>query len=69
MVLFDGSDSGLDPVRCALLCELVRDVHDENRWTYVVFTHAMLSARRIAEHSIFVRESLNGETSRQLGMD
>jgi phospholipid/cholesterol/gamma-HCH transport system ATP-binding protein len=50
IVLFDEPDSGLDPVRCALLCELIREVHEENGGTYVVITHDMLSARRIAEY-------------------
>jgi phospholipid/cholesterol/gamma-HCH transport system ATP-binding protein len=50
IVLFDEPDSGLDPVRTALLCELIRDIHKDNGGTYVVVTHDMLSARRIAEH-------------------
>lgn len=50
IVLFDEPDSGLDPVRCALLCELIREIHDESGGTYVVVTHDMLSARRIADH-------------------
>jgi len=50
IVLFDEPDSGLDPVRTALLCELIRDIHEDNGGTYIVVTHDMLSARRIAEH-------------------
>ena len=50
IVLFDEPDSGLDPVRTALLCELIREIHDDNGGTYVVVTHDMFSARRIAEH-------------------
>lgn len=50
IVLFDEPDSGLDPVRCALLCELIRDIHAESSGTYIVVTHDMLSARRIADH-------------------
>jgi phospholipid/cholesterol/gamma-HCH transport system ATP-binding protein len=50
IVLFDEPDSGLDPVRTALLCELIREIHDDHGGTYVVVTHDMLSARRIAEH-------------------
>src|SRR3978361_2466700 len=30
IVLFDEPDSGLDPVRTALLCELIQEVHEEN---------------------------------------
>jgi phospholipid/cholesterol/gamma-HCH transport system ATP-binding protein len=50
IVLFDEPDSGLDPVRCALLCELIREIHAESGATYIVVTHDMLSARRIADH-------------------
>jgi phospholipid/cholesterol/gamma-HCH transport system ATP-binding protein len=50
IVLFDEPDSGLDPVRCALLCELIQEVHEQNGGTYVVITHDMLSARRIGEY-------------------
>lgn len=50
VLLIDEPDSGLDPVRCALLCELIKDVHSANGGTYIVVTHDMLSARRIADH-------------------
>src|ERR1700691_1904797 len=50
IVLFDEPDSGLDPVRTALLCELIKEVHEENGGTYVVITHDIMSARRVAEH-------------------
>jgi phospholipid/cholesterol/gamma-HCH transport system ATP-binding protein len=49
IVLFDEPDSGLDPVRTALLCELIKEVHEENGGTYVVITHDIMSARRVAE--------------------
>jgi phospholipid/cholesterol/gamma-HCH transport system ATP-binding protein len=50
IVLFDEPDSGLDPVRTALLCDLIREIHEANGGTYVVVTHDILSARRIGEH-------------------
>lgn len=50
IVIFDEPDSGLDPVRTALLCELIKEIHAENGGTYVVITHDILSARRVAEH-------------------
>jgi phospholipid/cholesterol/gamma-HCH transport system ATP-binding protein len=50
IVLFDEPDSGLDPVRTALLCDLIREVHEENGGTYIVITHDISSARRIAEY-------------------
>jgi phospholipid/cholesterol/gamma-HCH transport system ATP-binding protein len=50
IVLFDEPDSGLDPVRTALLCELIKDVHEEGGGCYVVISHDIMSARRIAEY-------------------
>src|SRR3712207_4927110 len=43
IVLFDEPDSGLDPVRTALLCELIKEIHDENGGAYVVITHDIMS--------------------------
>jgi phospholipid/cholesterol/gamma-HCH transport system ATP-binding protein len=50
IVLFDEPDSGLDPVRTALLCELIQEVHREHGGTYIVITHDIASARRIGEY-------------------
>jgi len=50
IVLFDEPDSGLDPVRTALLCELIKEIHDENGGAYVVITHDIMSAKRVAEY-------------------
>jgi phospholipid/cholesterol/gamma-HCH transport system ATP-binding protein len=50
IVLFDEPDSGLDPVRTALLCELIHEIHEENGGAYVVITHDIASARRVAEY-------------------
>jgi phospholipid/cholesterol/gamma-HCH transport system ATP-binding protein len=50
IVLFDEPDSGLDPVRTALLCELIQEIHSENGGAYVVITHDIMSARRVAEY-------------------
>lgn len=49
VVLFDEPDSGLDPVRTALLCELIESVHAERRATSIVITHDIRSARRIGQ--------------------
>jgi phospholipid/cholesterol/gamma-HCH transport system ATP-binding protein len=49
IVLFDEPDSGLDPVRTALLCELIQEVHAENGGCYCVITHDIMSARRVAD--------------------
>lgn len=50
ILLFDEPDSGLDPVRTALLCELIDEIHEQNGGTYVIVSHDILSARRIARH-------------------
>jgi phospholipid/cholesterol/gamma-HCH transport system ATP-binding protein len=50
IVLFDEPDSGLDPVRTALLCELIQEIHEENGGAYVLITHDIMSAKRVAEY-------------------
>src|SRR6201995_555283 len=50
IVLFDEPDSGFDPVRTALLGELIQEIHEENGGAYVVITHDIMSAKRVAEH-------------------
>jgi len=49
VVLFDEPDSGLDPVRTSLLCDLILDVHRVHRGTYVVVTHNIEIARRLSD--------------------
>src|SRR5918996_1241483 len=49
IVMFDEPDSGLDPVRTALLCELIREVHEENGGCYLVISHDLGTPRRIAD--------------------
>jgi phospholipid/cholesterol/gamma-HCH transport system ATP-binding protein len=50
IVIFDEPDSGLDPVRTALLCELIKEMHGQFGGTYIVVTHDIASARRIGEY-------------------
>jgi phospholipid/cholesterol/gamma-HCH transport system ATP-binding protein len=61
IVLFDEPDSGLDPVRTALLGELIREIHhdmleDHRRRAkphlpaFCLITHDIMTARRVAEH-------------------
>ena len=50
IVLFDEPDSGLDPVRTALLCELIQEIHEENGGGYMVITHDIMTARRVADY-------------------
>ncbi|HTX46321.1 MAG TPA: ATP-binding cassette domain-containing protein [Solirubrobacteraceae bacterium] len=61
ILLFDEPDSGLDPVRTALLGELILEIHrdmmDEAKEkqkahlpTFCVVTHDIMSARRVADY-------------------
>jgi phospholipid/cholesterol/gamma-HCH transport system ATP-binding protein len=61
IVLFDEPDSGLDPVRTALLGELIQEIHaemlEEHRRkgtehppAFCIITHDIMTARRVAEH-------------------
>ena len=61
ILLFDEPDSGLDPVRTALLGELILEIHrdmmDEAKAkqkthlpTFCVITHDIMSARRVADY-------------------
>ena len=49
IVLFDEPDSGLDPVRTAFLCELIRDLNGQLDCTMVVVTHDIAAARRVSD--------------------
>ena len=50
IVIFDEPDSGLDPVRTALLCELIQEMHSIHGGTYIVVTHNIASARQIGQY-------------------
>ncbi len=60
IVLFDEPDSGLDPVRTALLGELIQEIHEDMMSeaqkkgspppAFTLITHDIMTARRVAEH-------------------
>jgi phospholipid/cholesterol/gamma-HCH transport system ATP-binding protein len=50
LVMFDEPDSGLDPVRTSILCDLILDMHSEHRGTYVIITHDIASARKVSDY-------------------
>jgi phospholipid/cholesterol/gamma-HCH transport system ATP-binding protein len=50
IVLCDEPDSGLDPVRTALLAELLVEQHSRNGGTMLVITHNVPLARQISDH-------------------
>jgi phospholipid/cholesterol/gamma-HCH transport system ATP-binding protein len=49
IVIIDDFDSGIDGVRLALLCRLLRDAQRDTGATYLVTTHDMTAARRLAD--------------------
>lgn len=50
VVMFDEPDSGLDPVRTSLLCDLIQQMHAEHGGTYIVITHDIASARKLSHY-------------------
>ncbi len=54
ILLFDEPDSGLDPVRTALLCELIRDIQRRSGATAVVISHDIRAVFEIADHIILL---------------
>ena len=49
IVLFDEPDSGLDPVRTAFLNELTMDLNRQLQATFIVVTHDIATARKVAD--------------------
>lgn len=59
IVLFDEPDSGLDPVRTAFLNELMLDLNPKLGSTFIVVTHDIATARRVADYiGMFYRRNL-----------
>jgi phospholipid/cholesterol/gamma-HCH transport system ATP-binding protein len=50
IVLFDEPDSGLDPVRTAFLNELTMDLNRQLQATFIVVTHDIATARKVADY-------------------
>jgi phospholipid/cholesterol/gamma-HCH transport system ATP-binding protein len=50
IVMFDEPDSGLDPVRTALLCRLIHQMHERYGGTYIVITHNVSAVRSLGEY-------------------
>jgi phospholipid/cholesterol/gamma-HCH transport system ATP-binding protein len=51
-VVLDSFDQGVDPVRLGKLCDLIRWHHENQGGTYIVTTHDMDVARRLADHAV-----------------
>ncbi len=56
IVIIDDFDSGIDGVRLALLCELIRDMQRSTGATFLVTTHDMSAARELADHAAVIHE-------------
>ncbi len=72
IVLCDEPDSGLDPVRSALLGELLLDRHAECGGTMVVVTHNIALARLVSDHVSVLwrgRVVLDGAADEVFGSD
>lgn len=50
IVMFDEPDSGLDPVRTSLLNDLILQMHEEYKGTYLVVTHDIRTARKVSDY-------------------
>jgi phospholipid/cholesterol/gamma-HCH transport system ATP-binding protein len=50
ILLFDEPDSGLDPVRTTLLCDLIREISQKYEATSIVVSHDVGAVRRFADN-------------------
>jgi phospholipid/cholesterol/gamma-HCH transport system ATP-binding protein len=72
IVIIDDFDSGIDNVRLALLCELIQDVQRRSGATFLVTTHDMTSARKLADYVAVIHEGrvvASGEPDAVFGSD
>jgi phospholipid/cholesterol/gamma-HCH transport system ATP-binding protein len=56
ILIVDDFDSGLDGVRLSLTCELLRELQLRTNGTFLLTTHHMRSARRLADHAAVIHE-------------
>jgi phospholipid/cholesterol/gamma-HCH transport system ATP-binding protein len=54
ILLFDEPDSGLDPVRTALLCELIREIQRRYASTAVVISHDTKAVFEVADNVVLL---------------
>jgi phospholipid/cholesterol/gamma-HCH transport system ATP-binding protein len=72
IVIIDDFDSGIDGVRLALLCGMLADVQRETGATFLVTTHHMRAARKLADHVAVIHDGRvvsSGEADAVLGSD
>lgn len=58
IVIVDDFDSGIDGVRLSLLCEMLAEVQRESSATFLVSTHHMSAARKLADHVAVIHDGL-----------
>jgi phospholipid/cholesterol/gamma-HCH transport system ATP-binding protein len=56
IVLIDDFDSGIDGVRLALLCDLLGEIQQDLDATFLVTTHDMSAARKLADYAAVIHE-------------
>jgi phospholipid/cholesterol/gamma-HCH transport system ATP-binding protein len=56
IVIIDDFDSGIDGVRLALLCDLLREIQRDSDSTFLVTTHDMTAARKLADYAAVIHE-------------
>jgi phospholipid/cholesterol/gamma-HCH transport system ATP-binding protein len=72
IVIIDDFDSGIDGVRLSLLCELLREAQLDTEATFLITTHNMKAARRIADYVAVLHEGrivVSGEAESVLNSD
>jgi phospholipid/cholesterol/gamma-HCH transport system ATP-binding protein len=56
LVIIDDFDSGIDGVRLALLCDLLQEIQRDTDSTFLVTTHDMSAARKLADYAAVIHE-------------
>jgi phospholipid/cholesterol/gamma-HCH transport system ATP-binding protein len=56
IMILDDLDAGLDAVRLTLLCDLIRELHEDAETTLLVTTHNMEAARRLADYVAVIHQ-------------
>jgi len=70
IVLIDDFDSGIDGVRLSLLCGMITEIQRETGATFLVSTHHMSAARRLADYVAVIHDGrivASGEAEAVLG--
>ena len=72
IVIIDDFDSGIDGVRLALLCDLIKEVQASTGATFLVTTHDMKAARQLADFAAVIHQGRvveSGEADAVFGSD